>query len=54
MINYIKEKGLQNPTNRKIIVPDETLKRVLAVKDDDEVTYFNLQKYMNRHFVKKS
>ena len=54
IINYIKDKGLQNPTNRKIIVPDETLKKVLAVNDNDEVTYFNLQKYMNRHFVKKS
>ena len=26
----------------------------LGVKDDEEVTYFNLQKYMNKHFVKKN
>jgi len=54
IINYIKDNELQNPTNRKIIIPDPTLKKLLAVKEDDEVTYFNLQKYMNRHFMKKS
>ena len=31
IINYIKEHELQNPSNRKIIVPDLTLKTLLAV-----------------------
>lgn len=51
IIKYIKEHDLQNPANRKMIIPDETLKKLLAVKENDEVTYFNLQKFMNRHFV---
>jgi len=51
IIKYIKEHELQNPENRKIIVPDATLKKLLAVNENDEVTYFNLQKFMNRHFV---
>ena len=51
IIKYIKEHELQNPANRKMILPDNTLKKLLAVKENDEVTYFNLQKFMNRHFV---
>ena len=50
VIDYIKEKNLQNPDNRKTIIPDTRLKQLLGVEDKDEVTYFNLQKYMNRHF----
>ena len=51
IIKYIKDNNLQNPENRKMIMPDDTLKKLLAVKENDNVTYFNLQKFMNRHFV---
>jgi len=54
IISYIKDHQLQFPKNRKVIKPDKQLKTLLAVKKQDEVTYFNLQRYMNRHFVKKS
>ena len=54
LIQYIKDNELQFAENKKIIVPDATLKSLLGVKDGDEVTYFNLQRLMNKHFVKKS
>jgi chromatin remodeling complex protein RSC6 len=54
VIKYIREHSLQNPENKKIIKPDATLKKLLDVKSGDEVTYFNLQKFMNRHFQKKT
>lgn len=54
LIKYIKENNLQNEENRKIIEPDEKLKILLKLTDEDELTYFNLQRYMNIHFVKKS
>jgi chromatin remodeling complex protein RSC6 len=54
VIKYIAEKGLQNPENRKIIMPDESLTKLLGVNDEDEVTYFNLQKFMNKHFHSKT
>lgn len=54
IIKYIAEHELQNPENRKIIRPDESLKKLLGIEDGDEVTYFNLQKYMNKHFHKKT
>ena len=52
IIAYIRENQLQNEDNRKIILPDEALTALLDVKAGEELTYFNLQKYMNRHFRK--
>ena len=54
IIHYIKEHNLQFPQNRKVIKPDKSLKTLLNVPVNEEVTYFNLQRFMNRHFVKKN
>ncbi len=51
---YIKDHGLQNPENKRHILPDTKLKNLLNAKDNDEVTYFNLQKYMKHHFPKNT
>ena len=50
VIKYIRDHNLQHTDNRKIIMPDEALKQLLDIKEGDEVTYFNIQKYMNKHF----
>jgi upstream activation factor subunit UAF30 len=52
LINYIKENNLQNEQNKKVIIPDNKLKTLLGLKDSDELNYFNLQSYMNQHFIK--
>ena len=52
LVSYIKENKLENMSNGKIITPDEALKGLLGVEDGEELTYFNIQKYMNKHFVK--
>ena len=52
MIQYIKNNNLPDKDNKKVIKPDNALKSLLNVKPSDEVTYFNLQKYMNKHFIK--
>ena len=54
IIRYIKEHDLQYQLNRKIIKPNKALRSLLASKAKDEVTYFNIQRYMNRHFEKKA
>lgn len=54
LIKYISEKNLQNPENRKAILPDPPLKELLGVSEKDELTYFNIQKYMNKHFNNKT
>ena len=53
LIQYIKNNNLQYADNAKIIKPDKTLKSLLGVEDQQEVTYFNLQGLMNKHFVKQ-
>ena len=51
LIKYIKENNLQNNNNKKNIIPDKKLKTLLKLKKKDELTYFNLQKYMNVHYI---
>ena len=48
---YIKEHGLQDAKNKRIIRPDTKLQSLLQTKKNDEVTYFNLQTYMKRHYA---
>lgn len=49
---YVKEHGLFKKDNKRVILPNATLKKLLGCKDTDEVTYFNLQKWMKHHFVR--
>ena len=51
IINYIKSNNLPDKKNKKVINPDTALKSLLDIKPTEEVTYFNLQRYMNKHFV---
>lgn len=53
LTQYIKANKLQDKTNMRRILPDKKLQKLLKVTADDEVTYFNLQKYMKVHFPKK-
>ena len=50
--SYIREHKLQDPKNGRIILADEKLTKLLKLKKDDELTYFNLQRYMSPHFAK--
>lgn len=53
LTSYIQNNDVINPENKKIIIPDEKLKKLLGddIKDI-ELTYFNIQTYMNKHFLK--
>ena len=51
---YIRKHSLQDPANGRKINPDTHLRKLLKLGADDELTYFNLQKYMSPHFQKAS
>ena len=51
---YINSNNLKDQKNGRIIHPDSKLTVLLNVKAGDELTYFNLQKYMKHHFIKKA
>jgi len=50
LTQYIKQHSLQDSENKRRINCDSALKSLLKVEDSDEVTYFNLQRYMKPHF----
>lgn len=49
---YIQSHSLQDKKNGRIIHPDAKLTKLLKVAKEDELTYFNLQRYMKHHFQK--
>lgn len=49
---YIRAHKLQDKDNGRKINPDNKLATLLNLKKTDELTYFNLQKYMSPHFAK--
>ena len=49
---YIVKHSLKNKDNGRIIHPDAKLTKLLKVQKDDELTFFNLQRYMKPHFAK--
>jgi upstream activation factor subunit UAF30 len=49
---YIRAHKLQDKDNGRKINPDDKLAALLKLKKTDELTYFNLQRYMSPHFSK--
>ena len=51
---YIKDNNLQNPDNKKIIIPDERLKKLFNgyLSEEDQLEFFNIQSYLKYHFIK--
>lgn len=49
---YIKDNKLNKPENKRIINPDTKLRKILGIKPDEELSYFSLQRYLSRSFVK--
>ena len=50
---YCKEHGLQGKDDKRVLKPDKTLTKLLRIGKGDELTFFNLQKYMKVHFPNK-
>lgn len=49
---YIRFHNLQDQENGRKINPDAKLSTLLKLTKEDELTYFNLQRYMSPHFAK--
>ena len=52
LCNYIKEKNLQKPENKRFILPDKKLKRLLKMPKGADLTYSHMQRYIQHHFTK--
>lgn len=57
LVHYIKENNLQeqNGETKNKIIPDEKLQNLLSLNTDEanDLTFFTIQKYMNKHFISK-
>ena len=47
---YIKEHSLNKPENKRFILPDDKLRKILNVDAKEEINYFILQKLISHHF----
>ena len=53
MINkYIVDNNLRKEEDKRQIIPDKKLTKLLNLTGNEELSYFNLQKYIKHHFVK--
>jgi chromatin remodeling complex protein RSC6 len=54
LINYIKQNNLQEEGKISKIIPDTKLQKLLGIPNEKipELTFFTIQKYMNKHFIK--
>ena len=50
--SYIRSNNLQDKVNGRKIIADNKLATLLKLGSEDELTYFNLQRYMKHHFIK--
>lgn len=52
MLNkYIIDNDLQDKESKRIIKPDSKLKTLLGLNDNQDLTYFNIQSFMNKHYI---
>lgn len=49
---YIVDNDLRDESDKRKILPDKKLKELLGWDGKEQVSYFNLQKYIKQHFVK--
>ena len=54
LCNYIKQMDLQNPEDKRMILPDHKLKKLFDMKEDEQekLTYYSLQQKVQRHIYK--
>ncbi len=52
LYQYIKDNKLQDSENKKIIKANKEMLSMLGVDEGYEITYFNIQNLMNKHYVK--
>ncbi len=51
LTKYIKAHNLQDQSDKRKILPDKKLTKLLKLPKGEQVTYFNLQKWMKPHFA---
>ena len=53
LYKYIKERGMYNEKNKRILEPSRRIRRIFGMEDDDEITFFNLQTWLKKLYVEE-
>lgn len=53
VLAYVKDNELQNKDNKRVIEVDAKLKALLRPADDEQVTYFSIQRLLKVHYPPK-
>ena len=53
VLAYVKEHGLQNKDNKRVIEVDAKLNTLLKPLDNEQVTYFSIQRLLKVHYPPK-
>jgi chromatin remodeling complex protein RSC6 len=53
LCNYIKDNNLQNPSDRRQILADAKLTKLLECNNSTPLTYFDMQSHLKKHFPKQ-
>ena len=48
---YIQDNNLQDSENKKLIHPHDVLIKLFNIEETQELTYFNIQTFLNKHFI---
>jgi upstream activation factor subunit UAF30 len=48
---YIQDNNLQDSENKKLINPNDQLIKLFNLEEKQELTYFNIQTFLNKHFI---
>ena len=48
---YIQDNNLQDSENKKLINPNDELIKLFNLEEKQELTYFNIQTFLNKHFI---
>ena len=51
IVDYTKDNNLQDPNNKKFIIIDEKLSKIIKIEPDQKLSYFNLQKHINHNYI---
>lgn len=49
--NYIQTHKLQDPDKKMNIKPNKELQELLGIEEEHNLTYFNIQSLINKHFI---
>lgn len=52
IFDYVRYHRLQDSNIGRLIHPDATLRELLRVPEGDQLTYFNMQRYLGSHFLR--